>query len=276
MNLTVSPSPATLFQNSASNLVGSGVLESIPARPGVAGYVSLTPDQFPASFGNASPTEISLQTNASVPYHFSAKELSCAGVASDRLGAGSIVFGMRASEARKFGYNIPEKSLMVSDYVGVNAWLKVHNTNVGSLSAEEIMELWNTYGCMKVKATSSNHRFRAMGTSVMNNVVGQRVSAANVWGEKAQTGSQLYFVLKKKKRENEKNEKKDMWTFLPYGCRDHATPPLTKQGLIGDDDQIGAYVFIGTATSEAMASVENTQAAANNLFVGGIDVCMSV
>lgn len=271
--LSASPSPATLLQNSAPNSVGGGILSGgVGARPGIPGSVSLLPDKFPTAFGNASPTEIGLQTNQSIPYHFSAKELPCKKFSAERLGAGAIVFGMRASDARSHGHKIPEKSIMVSDYVGVNEWLADHADKLENKSTEEILNMWRVYGCMKLKATSANARFKAMGTSVMNNVVGLRVSAANVWGEKAQTGAQLFFILKKKLN----RDKKSVWTFTPYGCCDHALPPCDKDGLIGHDGAIGDYVFVGTALSKPMACVENAKTTKTSLFVGGIDVCMGV
>lgn len=270
--LSASPSPATLLQNSTAGTVGAGILSGgVGVRPGIPNSVSLVPDKFPAAFGNASPTEIGLQTNQSIPYHFSAKELPCKSSSGDRLGAGAIVFGMRASDARSYGIKIPEKSMMVSDYIGVNEWLANHANKLENMSTEEILNMWRVCGCMKLKATSANARFKAMGTSVMNNVVGLRVSAANVWGEKAQTGTQLYFVLKKKKKDD-----KIVWVFCPYGCCDHATPPCDRNGLIGHEGAIGDYVFIGTALSEPMASVENAKITKTSLFVGGIDVCMGV
>ena len=158
---------------------------------------------------------------------------------------------------------------MVSDYFGANAWLKQHKEQMQNLLPEEVLSVWNVYGCMKVKATSENSHFRAMGTSVINNVVGQRVSAANVWGEKVAAGTQLYFVLKK--------NASDVWTFYPYASPDHRIPPISKEGIVGGSDDkksVGTYVFVGTAMSNPMSCVEGV--AATRRFVGGIEVCIGL
>ena len=58
---------------------------------------------------------------------------------------------MRASDARSHGHKIPERSIMVSDYVGVNEWLADHADELENKSTEEILDMWRVYGCMKLK-----------------------------------------------------------------------------------------------------------------------------
>ena len=273
MDLLVSPSPATRLQNAATAGVSSALPGAPATRAGVFDSPAVSPPAFSTSFSNATPTEIGLQTNGSVPYHFSAKELDVGG--ESRLGVGAVVFGMKCADARKYGAKCPEKAIVATDYYGVNFWLKKHAADVSKLSAEEILAIWNVYGCLKVRATSDNARFRAMGTSVINNVVGQRVNAANVWGDESriQPGTQLYFVLKKAKNVDGGDP---VWQFTPFGNFDFASPPLTPEGLMGADDVAGAAVFFGTAMSAPMATVEGGLTTNTKIFTGGVDVCVGV
>jgi hypothetical protein len=254
MDLRVQPSAATIFQNSASEFLLDGIGGRGGSRGG-GGNIRLTPPNVSSMFSNASPTEIGLATNQSVPYHFSMKELG-----SNNLGPGAIVFGMNCSDARTFAEQCPDKSIMATDYRGANKWLSENYEKVRDHDRPQ--SLFQIYGAVKVKATSTSSRFRSMGTSVINNVVGQRANVANVWGPNAQPGTQLFFVLKQDKI-------KKHWKFHPYGDQAHATPPSS---VVED----GVCFFVGTAMSSPMTSIEGVYTGHTTLFTGGIDVCIGI
>jgi hypothetical protein len=254
MDLRVQPSAATIFQNSASEFLLDGIGGRGGSRGG-GGDIRLTPPNVSSMFSNASPTEIGLATNQSVPYHFSMKELG-----SNRLGPGAIVFGMSCAAARTFGEQCPDKSIMATDFRGANTWLSENSEKIIRMGCD-VQSLFRIYGAVKVKAASTSSRFQSMGTSVVNNVVGQRANVANVWGPEAHPGTQLFFVLKKTKNGH--------WKFSPYGDQAHATPPL-------DSVEDGACFFVGTAMSSPMTSIEGVYTAHTSTFVGGLDVCMGI
>jgi hypothetical protein len=154
----------------------------------------------------------------------------------------------------------------------MNQWLKTKN-HLAKSSPEQIASMWKM--CGVVKHQVNGVMARQNDSIVMNNVVGQKASTVNIWGEQAREGTRLFFVVKK--------DQDGYWKFVPFASCDKDYPHL--KDLAYDDvtngkvvRRYGCYVFIGTAISSPMACVEGSNGvfSESSFFAGAVDVCVGI
>lgn len=294
MNLSVSAPPATLFGSLSSSAFGStGVqlqgIQPIASNPGLIQN---------ATFSNASPSEFGMQTNKSIVYHCSALlgdgTISAGRHAVAPYSPGAILLSWRS--ARKFKIDevgCPDRSRRVMDVMDINRVLREKSKEFTQItSARELVRELNFVGVLKASVTDSA-RERTLGTSVINNVVGQRASVVNVWGYDVSEGMRAYLVIKKKKTKTDGGIPVTAWHVTPYAG---TALPIDALEYVDDDTyvddagvtknktKIGDAIFVGTIMSPPTAHADGC---ANLLedpvrslrlacYAGGVDVCLGV
>jgi hypothetical protein len=237
----------------------------------------------PMSFSNATPTEFGMLTNKSIVYHFSTK---CDN--ADAFGPGSLMFMWRSP--RLFDIPCPDKSKYTGDIFDVNAWLETMEdpkTNNKAAygkyidTADKILQEITVMGVLRGAITGSS-RERSTGTTILNNVVGQRASTVNLWGYKATEGVSLHLILKRFHREGGKS----VWKFVPFAGRGPYLQDLlyNVDGSKNSAQGLGGSLFIGTAMSSPTAFAEGSENIIDNLqrsqrlagYAGGVDICVGV
>jgi hypothetical protein len=233
------------------------------------------------TFNNATPTEFGMLTNKSIVYHFSTKSLN-----SNAFGPGSLMLMWRSP--RLFDLECPEKSRRCGDIYDINAWLETMEDPEKKAAygryidtADKILQEITVMGILRGAITASS-RERATGTTILNNVVGQRASTVNLWGYKATEGVGLHLLLKRVQRGGGKSP---VWKFIPYAGQGPYLQDLLYKNDSGDIIQgLGGSVFIGTAMSSPTAYAEGSENIIDDPqrserlagYAGGVDVCVGV
>ena len=287
MDLRASAPPSTLFGTLSASAFGSTGVQLQGIQP-VATNPGLIQN---ATFSNASPSEFGMQTNKSIVYHCSAM-LGDGSVAAGRhapapYSPGAILLSWRSP--RRFDFDTvgcPERARRVMDLMDVNRTLREHSqdfANKGIDTAEKLARELNFVGVLKTSVTDSA-RERSLGTSVVNNVVGQRASVVNVWGYDVSEGMRAYLVIRKKTMKTDGGAVVHAWHVAPY-----AGTTLSMDALAyvdGDDDKlkIGHAVFVGTimspptAHADGCANLLDDPVRSSRLacYAGGVEVCLGV
>ena len=268
MNLQPSTPAATAYRPLALSAFENTNLTFVSHKP-----VTSAPDfGVPTTFSDATPTEWGQQTNKSIVYHYSAKAKDLS-----QYAPGAVIFMFRSP--RLLGLECPDRSKRVADIFKLNAWFKEISEGHGNkkyadllLTSEQVMSHISFAGVLKNTITNSS-RERNLGTSVMNNVVGERASTVNLWGNAAREGTPLYLLLIRKD---------GAWKFVPYAGHG---PPL--KALMYEEKgslRVGDSIFVGTAISSPTVTVEGNQniledperAKRLQAWVGGVDICIGV
>lgn len=274
MNLQTSTPPAVQYGQLGNNFLSQGLfgMTSMSSQ-GVGGFPS---NAGSSSFLDASPTEIGLGANKSVVYHYAVKRTD-----QSFLTPGAVMFVLR--DPRIYGEKCASEVCFAQDFYKLNQWLKAKHQSLRNCSAEFVANLWKI--CGVVKHQVNGVMSRQNDSIVMNNVVGQRASTVNVWGEQAREGTRLYFIVKK--------DGEGFWRFVPFASCDKDHPHLQdleyKDKMVGNKTavtmdkegtatQYGAYIFVGTAISSPMACVEGSNGlfSESSFFAGAVDVCIGV
>jgi len=218
------------------------------------------PGGIAADFLNANPTEIGLGANKSVPYHFLVKEAPLTLISN-----GALVFGMQD--------NVHATLMLARDLLMVNKYFETRSVKDELLhkTAEEVADLWRFIGVAKARMQGTARR--GPGTCLLNNTVGSRASAVNVWGENAQAGTQLYIVVKQLQD--------GTWKYFAHARPAEQYPSLaclryrSKHSI---SYELGCAIHIGTAISAPTACVEGADYdfTVNPFFAGGVDVAVRV
>ena len=299
MDLRASAPPSTLFGSLSASAFGStGVqlqgIQPIASNPGMISN---------ATFSNASPSEFGMQTNKSIVYHCSAMlgDATVAGHhhrqdAAAPYSPGAILLSWRSP--RRLGFDetgCPDRARRVMDLMDVNRVLREKSDSFGSIqTAEQLAHELNFVGVLKASITDSA-RERTLGTSVINNVVGQRASVVNVWGYDVSEGMRAYLTIKRKKMKKDGgNVSVDAWHVAPYAG---TTLPVEVLEYVDDDTyvdeidgrtkkktKIGHAIFVGTimspptAHADGCANLLDDPVRSKRLacYAGGIEVCLGV
>jgi hypothetical protein len=265
MNLVPSTPAAKLFAPLGSSAFGGNGFSLDSHKPtNNPNFIS------PSTFSNAAPTEFGMQTNKSIPYHFSAKSAD-----PNKFSPGALLFSWRSP--RRFGLQCPDKSRYVEDLIEVNKWLK-SNAAQKMQTAHDVCEEIQFVGVLK-GAITANSRERSLGTCVMNTVVGQRASAVNVWGSTVREGTSLYFIVKKVSEGTN-----CFWKFQPHAGDYPGLSELICTDPSTNETVVGTTVFVGTAMSTPTACAEGCEALIDDpcrsqrlaCYAGGVDVCIGV
>ncbi|MBE35263.1 MAG: hypothetical protein CMI16_06875 [Opitutaceae bacterium] len=289
MDLGVSAAPSSLFGTLSASVFGStGVqlrgIEPVATNPGLIQN---------ATFSNASPSEFGMQTNKSIVYHCSAM-LGDKTVAAERhapvpYSPGAILLSWRSP--RRFDFDTvgcPERARRVMDIMDVNRTLRENSedfANNGIDTAEKLARELNFVGVLKTSVTDSA-RERSLGTSVVNNVVGQRASVVNVWGYDVTEGMRAYLVIKKKTMKTDGGTSVNAWYIAPHAGTTLSVDALTYVESSGKNAKmkVGHAIFVGTimsaptAHADGCANLLDDPARSSRLacYAGGVEVCLGV
>lgn len=293
MNLNASAPPSTLFGALSASAFGStGVqlrgIQPVTSNPGLIQN---------ATFSNASPSEFGMQTNKSIVYHCSA--MMGDGTVSDRhapapYSPGALLLSWRSP--REFGFDdvgCPDRSRRVMDLMDVNRVLREKHERFASKieTAEQLARHLNVVGVLKASVTDSA-RERSLGTSVINNVVGQRASVVNVWGYDVSEGMRAYLVIRQKKTKTDGGKVATVWHVAPYVGTTLPVDVLAYEVDDTDDiddtdkkkTKIGHAIFVGTIMSAPTAHADGcanlvddpVRSARLACYAGGVEVCLGV
>lgn len=277
MDLKPSQPQALVHANSTSGIFGRTGLslskyDSASTAPGLP---------FETSFNNASPTEFGMQTNKSIVYHFSARSQNV-----DMFGPGALLFSLR--NPRRFDVKCHDRCRYVFDIFDLNEWfIKMHTsvemktmyeTHLGD--ADQVVREIGFAGVLKSSITAGA-RERNTGSCVMNNVVGERASAVNLWGQSVRECAPLYMLITR--MDSKTASERGAWQMTPHaGCK--PTSSMLAYNGFNNKKCIGAYIFIGTAISpptcyaDGNADLINDPVRSKRLsaYAGGLDVCIGV
>ncbi len=237
-----------------------------------------------ATFSNASPSEFGTWTNKSIVYH-------CSALIGDTIRRGSLpvapyspgalLFSWRSPRTLDFDeMGCPERSRRVMDLMDINKVMREKSASFEKFkTSEELAQQISLVGVLKTSITDSA-RERSLGTSVINNVVGQRASVVNVWGYDLCEGMKTYVIVKKKKSTSD--SEKDVWTLTPYVGSSITVDALEYEE--GGMTKIGTPIFIGTVMSPPSAHAEGCESLVDDpvrstriaCYAGGVDVCLGV
>ena len=216
-------------------------------------------------------------SNKSIVYHFSTKSDD-----PQRYGPGALIFMFR--NARKLGFECPERSRRVMDLFEINEFFQKVSQNNDRRNAflgtaEDILHEISFAGVLKTAMTAS-YRERSLGTAVLNCGVGERASAVNVWGREVREGIGLYLLLIKET--GPKSKHKSAWKLVPYVGQ----KPSISHLMFRENDTItfGGTILIGTAISAPTPCAEGNERLIDDpvrskrlaMYAGGVDVCIGV
>jgi hypothetical protein len=213
-----------------------------------------------------------MMTNKSIVYHFSTKSSS-----NCNYGPGAVLFFWRTP--RRFGLDSGgDRSKCVADIFEMNEWFKHIETKgteaqKGHIdSAEKVLHEISFVGVLK-GAINGTSRERHNNTCIVNNVVGERASTVNLWGNRARPGTPLHLIVKKLK---------GAWRLVPYAGDG---PPIAELAYEENGStRIGTSMYIGLAISSPTAHAEGNENLIDDAvrsrklaaYAGGIDVCLGV
>ena len=128
-----------------------------------------------STFSSATPTEIGLEANKSVPYHY-----SCKAADESRFEPGALMFAIK--NPRRFSLSCPNESRRVEDLIELNRWMASPDMrdHKALQTIQDVIREIKFLGVLKTKVSESQ-RERHLGTFVLNNVVGGCASVVNVW-----------------------------------------------------------------------------------------------
>jgi hypothetical protein len=233
-----------------------------------------------STFSNTTPTEIGLQPNKSIPYHY-----SCKATDESRFSPGALMFNIKnPNRYRNPKLPCPQGSRRVEDLIELNTWLAGldDDDNAKLPEAADVLKEIKFLGVLKTKISESQ-RERQLGTFVLNNVVAGRASVVNVWGNAAREATPLYMIIKKVRKNN---GQKWVWNFQPYASMQNIHPQSSDMLYLdkaNGNQKFGELMKIGTSMSTPTAHVEgneslieSTLADRLSMYSGGVDVCIGV
>jgi hypothetical protein len=278
MDLRPSVPPTTLFAPLAASAFGSTGVELRAIAPQATDGLIQN-----ATFNNASPSQFGMQTNKSIVYHCSAligESASRGFLPVAPYSPGALLFSWRSPRALDFDETgCPERSRRVMDLMDVNKVMREKPASFEKFStSEELARQLSFAGVLKTSITDSA-RERSLGTSIINNVVGQRASVVNVWGYDLCEGMKTYVIVKKKSTVDGANP---VWTLTPYVGTFVTVEALEYQE--GTETKIGTPIFIGTVMSPPSVHAEGCESLIDDpvrstriaCYAGGVDVCLGV